>query len=166
MTDTLLDGLLRRDGDRLAVRFERRYATPAADLWDALTAPDRVARWLAALTVDARVGGAYRLDFAPDQTTRGTVLVCEPPRHLRVTWEFTGEPESVVDVVLTPDGDDAVALVLDHTRLPVDQGAGYGAGWHAHLDGLHALTGGPETAWDSVFGEVLPRYRAQAESVG
>ncbi len=156
MTDTL-QGALRPDADRLAVRFERRYPATPAEVWSAVTEPERVGRWLAPLAMlDER---RYRLDFGDGHTTEGEVLVCEPPRLLTVTWEFTGEPVSRVAVEVRADGDGAL-LVLDHTRLPQDQGAGYGAGWEAHLATLEAqLTGAVAPDWDDRFSALLPAYR-------
>jgi len=39
-------GQLRLDGDRRAVRFERHYETTIEDLWEAVSNPDRLRRWL------------------------------------------------------------------------------------------------------------------------
>ena len=160
MTETrpqTLQSALRPDGDRVAVRFERRYAATPVELWSAVTDPGRVGRWLAPVTLlDER---RYRLDFGDDHTTLGEVLACEPPRLLTVSWEFTGEPASRVHVELHPDGAGAV-LVLDHTRLPVGQGVGYGAGWQAHLAGMEAqLTGTAAPDWDELFTALLPAYQ-------
>jgi len=156
MTMTL-QGALRPDADRLAVRFQRRYPAAPAEVWAAVTEPERIGRWLAPVTLldDRR----YRLDFGDDHVTVGDVVDCEPPRSLTVTWDFPGEPPSRVAVQLRPDGDGTV-LVLDHTRLPHDQGAGYGAGWEAHLATLEAqMTGAPAPDWDERFSSMLPAYR-------
>ena len=68
-------------GHRLS--FQRPYPTTPDDLWEAMTSPARVRRWLADLTGDLRVGGRYRLDFGngsdPEQVTEGRIEVCEPP---------------------------------------------------------------------------------------
>ncbi len=86
-------------GHRLS--FQRPYATTPDDLWEAMTSPPRVGRWLADLTGDLRVGGRYRLDFGggsdPDQVTEGTIEVCEPPMSLRVTWSFGTQGDSIVE---------------------------------------------------------------------
>jgi uncharacterized protein YndB with AHSA1/START domain len=157
---TTLQGALRSDADRLAVRFERRYAATPDEVWRAATEPERIGRWLApiALLDESR----YRIDFGDGQETTGTIEVCEAPRALVVTWDFPGEPPSRVSVGIAPDGDGAL-LVLDHTRLPQNQGAGYGAGWEAYLARLEAQLGGMSGPdWDERFGELLPAYRAAA----
>jgi len=160
---TSLQGALRPDADCLAVRFERRYPATPAEVWNAVTQPERITRWLAPTTL--LDDGRFRIDFGNGQQTTGEVVSCEPPRSLAVSWDFPGEPASRVDVDVRPDGDGAV-LVLDHTRLPQNQGAGYGAGWEAHLAGLEAQLGGaPLPDWDERFSAVLPAYRAAAATL-
>jgi uncharacterized protein YndB with AHSA1/START domain len=159
-TGTTLQGALRPDTDRLAVRFERRYPATPAEVWSAVTEPERISRWLAPATLveDRR----YRLDFGDGHVTTGEVETCDAPRSLVVTWDFPDEPTSRVSVEIRPDGDGAV-LVLDHTRLPQNQGAGYGAGWEAHLATLEAqLSGEPVPDWDEHFTALLPAYRTAA----
>ena len=83
------------------VTFTRRYATTAADLWAALTEPERVARWLGPLEGDLRVGGVYRLRMGDDdaQTASGEILACDAAAgRLAVAWSFPGEAPSRVDV--------------------------------------------------------------------
>ena len=168
MTD--LQGALRPDADRLAVRFERRYPATPAEVWAAVTEPERIGRWLAPIVL--LEDGHYRIDFGNGQHTTGQILSCDAPRVLVVTWDFPGEPTSRVSVEVRPDGDGdgdghgdgrGAILVLDHTRLPQDQGAGYGAGWEAHLAGLEAqLASAAAPDWDERFTALLPAYRRAA----
>jgi len=48
---TSLQGALRPDADCLAVRFERRYPATPAEVWNAVTQPERITRWLAPTTL-------------------------------------------------------------------------------------------------------------------
>jgi uncharacterized protein YndB with AHSA1/START domain len=51
-------GIISLDGSMATVRFERRYAASAQELWSALTDADRMRRWLgAAVSIEGRVGG-------------------------------------------------------------------------------------------------------------
>ena len=89
-----LIGALRLDGDRMAVRLERRYGTDAADLWAALTDPARLSRWFARVDGDLRPDGTFCIYFDdedPDERTVGQVRECEPPHWLVVTWHFRDE---------------------------------------------------------------------------
>jgi uncharacterized protein YndB with AHSA1/START domain len=165
-----LIGVLRLHDDRPAVRLERSYAAGTADLWSALTEPARLARWLARVEGDLRVGGdfvVYFDDVDPDQQSRGTVRDCRPTDHLQVTWLFPDEEESQVTVDLYPSGDGATVLVLDHRRLPDYAAAGYGAGWQTYLEQLDTEVGGPAhaLAWDSRWALLLPAYRTQFDDL-
>jgi uncharacterized protein YndB with AHSA1/START domain len=163
-TSQLLTGVLRRDGAHAAVTFRREYRASAEDLWDALTAPERLRRWLGEVTGDLRTGGRYRIDFTdgddetePERTT-GTITSCEPPRLLLLSWDFPDEPTSLLRVEVSAS-EHGAALELEHSRLPHGQAGGYGAGWHAHLAALgRLLHGEPGGSWDDDFAQVLPGY--------
>jgi uncharacterized protein YndB with AHSA1/START domain len=125
-----------RDGQELRrVVATRDYPTTPDDLWDALTDPERLPRWFLPVTGDLRVGGRYQLEG----NAGGEVLACEPPRVLRVSWEF-GTQTSWVTVTLAP-ADDGTRLELAH-EVPVDDhwrdyGPGaVGLGWELGLRGL------------------------------
>ncbi|MFS0704530.1 SRPBCC family protein [Cellulomonas sp. 179-A 9B4 NHS] len=156
-------GVLTRRADGVEVRFERWYATTVDDLWEAVTAPARVARWLGPLYVDPRVGGRYELRMGEDvpdadDSATGEVLVCEPPRALAVTWVFPDETVTRVDVALRPDGD-GTRLLLRHTGLADASARGYGGGWHACLDQLDDhLAGRPVRSWDELYAAATPAY--------
>jgi len=128
-------------GEARTVRLRRTYDAPIEDVWDAITDPERVSRWFLPLSGEYRVGGRYQLEG----NAGGTILACEAPRRLRVTWVF-GEPASDADVSevevrLTPSGA-GTALELDHIAIvPEDRWAEYGpgavgVGWEMGLLGL------------------------------
>ena len=160
------EGQLRAEGERCGVRFERRYDARPEELWSALTEPERLTRWLANVAeLELRVGGRFLLVWHEDgQQTDGTVLDLEPGRVLELAWTYPDEPDSAVRFELRPDGDGTV-LVLDHRGLPPRSIAGYGAGWHSHLDSLDAHLGGGEADWTARFQELAPAYEEQAAAV-
>lgn len=163
MTEMTADvGALRNDEERCAVRFERLYDFSASELWSAITDPDRLGRWLAMAEVEPGSGGHVKLGFE-DGVTEGRILTWDEPHVLEYEWRVTGEDESVVRFELQPQ-EYGTLLVLDHRRLGRAAGAGYAAGWHAHLD---ALAGAIElAAWQSRFEELLSTYRDQADELG
>jgi uncharacterized protein YndB with AHSA1/START domain len=133
-----------RDGrPARAVVAERSYDTTVDDVWDAITNPERIPRWLLPIEGDLRLGGSYQLEG----NAGGEVTGCEPPTHLAVTWEFGGQV-SWVDVLLSEDATGGTRLRLEHVA-PVDDhwdqfGPGaVGIGWDLTLFGLgeHLLTG-------------------------
>jgi uncharacterized protein YndB with AHSA1/START domain len=137
--------------DRRTITFERRYDAPPAEVWSALTEPERLARWLA----PAEIGDSVRIDFGNDVVT-GRVLVRDEPHVLEYEWRFTGEEESVVRFELLAAADGTL-LRLEHRRLAPEHALGYSAGWHAYLEDL--LTG-RRSPWDDRFAELLPLYRS------
>jgi len=171
-TPSTIEGVLRLEGDAMAVRFERHYATDVEDLWSAITEPERLARWFETVTAadgGLREGGGYRIDWGEGGVTEGAIERCRPPHELQVTWTFPGEPTSLLVVSLRPASGGAV-LFIDHSRLPATQAAGYGAGWQTYLDrlGAEAQSSGAGAAeaparqidWDQRWSELMPGYRA------
>ena len=72
-------GNLALDGARRTVTVEREYTTTAADLWSALTEPERIARWIGRYTTD---GDGYRLEMGDGSAVvTGRVLACEPEKR-------------------------------------------------------------------------------------
>ena len=120
-------------GETVAVTLQRRYPADQADVWQAITDPDRVRRWFLPLTGDLREGGSFQLEGHAG----GDIVMCEPPRHLMVT--FGGET-SIVDVILSGDGQQTL-LKLTHS-VPIElAGSGAGAlyvgpGWDGALLGI------------------------------
>lgn len=158
--------VLRGGPEGPALRVEQVLATSATDLWEVITSPHRLSRWMADTTLDGdpAVGARYRIDFGDGAETTGTVTRCEPPRVLEVTWELAGEPDSLVRAQVSAEASaegERARLLLDHRRLPANQVHGHAAGWQAHLATLAAqLLGDEPPSWDGTFARVLPAYRA------
>jgi uncharacterized protein YndB with AHSA1/START domain len=144
-------------GERVSVLLRRSYDTAAQDVWDAVTDPDRIKRWLMPISGDLRIGGSFQLEG----NAGGEILTCEPPRLLRVTF---GDPNSVVELRLTAQGDGATVLELEHT-VPIEiaqSGAGamwVGPGWDGALLGLGLFLRG-EAVGDPVAAANSPEARA------
>ncbi len=140
---------------------ERSYSAPAGDVWDALTNPDRIPRWLLPISGDLRLGGRYQLEG----NAGGTIETCDPPRHLGVTWEYEGGM-SWVDVHLAESGEDTT-LRLEHVAF-TDEFAdkwdefgpgAVGIGWDLTLLGLAEHVGtradGNSTPTDAAGAEFM-----------
>jgi uncharacterized protein YndB with AHSA1/START domain len=140
-------------GERVSVLLRRDYDAPIGDVWDAVTQPERIRRWLLPVSGDLRVGGRFQLEG----NAGGEILACEPPRLLKVTF---GDAASIVEVRLTARGDGDTLLELEHT-VPIElaqSGAGalyVGPGWDGALVGLGLYLGG-EAAFDPVAAASSP----------
>jgi len=146
------------------VRMQDRYDTDIDDLWTALTDPNRLARWIADVEGDLRLGGEFRARFTSGWEGTGRVQACEPPRRLRVLTRDADEPdEQVLEATLTADGDQTI-LVIEERGLPIEHLAAHGAGWQVHVEDLAAhLAGRDRCDIQARWSELIPAYQALGE---
>ena len=171
--------MLRENGGS-GVHLERRLDASVGTVWDAITLPDRIGRWLwpvvewpddPARTRGLQLGDAFVLGDAnvPDGAHAMEVLALEHGHLLSFTW---GPERSAVTIRVTADGGGTL-FVLDQDPIPDVFGAGrlrsapdFAAGWHSLVDGLVLLLAGlsvpkPEALWDAAY-EVYAELDAQA----
>jgi uncharacterized protein YndB with AHSA1/START domain len=155
---TKIIGTVREVDGTGVVRVESRFTTSAEDLWEALTTPERLARWLGDVSGDLQPGGAFAATFTSSWSGTGLVEVCEPPRRLRVRMSDEGE-ETLVEARVEPDEHGAL-LVVEESGLPLPSLPAYGAGWQVHVEDLgHHLAGTERTDWRERWQELVPSYR-------
>jgi len=156
-------GTVSQNGPATVVRFERLYAASVGELWSALTDPDRMRRWLGAeVSITAVAGGAIRLRWEGGAEMEGVITAFEPERLLAFTWrESALGVESFVRFELKPE-ETGTLLVLEHVGVPADQAAGFGAGWHGHLDALAATLAGRVLDPQQRYRELAPEYARRA----
>lgn len=126
--------------DTVGVLLRRTYDAAAADVWDAVTDPDRLKRWFLPVSGDLREGGSFQVEG----NAGGDILTCAPPTLLRLTW---GGETSIVELRLTPEDDDRTTVELEHTVPKAIAGSGAGAlyvgpGWDGALLGLALFLAG------------------------
>jgi uncharacterized protein YndB with AHSA1/START domain len=160
-------GSLRVADGRGIVRIEDRFDTDIDDLWQALTDPRRLARWLGDIDRDLRLGGEFRAHFfASGWEGTGRVEVCEPPRRLLVLTKDEEDPEEgAIEVTLTSDGERTVLIVEE--PVPAGLLAAYGAGLQVHVEDLAAhIAGGERCDAKARWDELFPAYQDLAAGVG
>ena len=132
--------IVSRDHDGRLARVliaTRDYDTTPEDLWDALTNPERIPRWLLPVSGDLRLGGTFQLEG----NAGGEILTCDPPVRLGLTWGM-GRDVSWVDVTLQANTSGGTSLRLEHTaHVPEEFWNQYGPGatgigWELALMGL------------------------------
>lgn len=144
------------------LRIQRLLPGPIERIWSYLTDGDMRRKWLAAGSMEMRVGAPFELvwrndelndppskrppGFAEENRMQSHVTECDPPRRISFTWNNSGD----VTFELEPKGT-GVLLTVIHRRLP-DRSTllKVSAGWHMHLDILVARAGGaePPAFWD------------------
>lgn len=131
------------------------YATDAADLWEAVTTAERLARWFAPVHGDLEVGGSYQVEG----NAGGVVQSCEPPSRFTATWAM-GDPPTLIDVRVEPVDAGHTRLRLIHSGA-IESGfwelygpGAVGVGWDLGLLGLqlHIETGADRPAEGGAWG--------------
>jgi uncharacterized protein YndB with AHSA1/START domain len=129
----------------------RTYDTTVDDLWDAVTTPERLARWFVPVEGDLKLGGRYQLKG----NAGGTITRCERPEALDLTWEIMGGT-SWVNLRLAPEGSKA-RLTLEHIAHKDGIGEEHlkqygpgavGIGWDLALHGLERHLLNPAASLD------------------
>ena len=157
MTDRIISSV-RSDSDRGTVHVEDVYDTSVDDLWAAITEPERLARWIAQVSGDLRVGGGFSVTFTSSWEGVGAVLACEPPHRLMVSTREESGSETVIEALVSPEGDRA-RLVVEERGLDVDAAPYHAAGWQVHLEDLGAaLAGRPVSDWSARWKQLAPAY--------
>ena len=85
-------------GEIVAVTLERRYPAEVADVWQAISDPERLRRWFLPVTGDLREGGNFQLEG----NARGDIAAGREPANAVVDRGTGGR---VVDVDELIDGE-------------------------------------------------------------
>ena len=138
--------------EQRTIRVDVFLGHPAARVWQALTDPDLLARWL--MPNDFRLVPGHqftfrtqpRLDAGFDGVVHCQVLAIEPERLLRISWRG-GRLDTTVTWTLAPEGH-GTRLFLEHDGFdPDDPIQQYthrimGAGWRSGVvTALQAVLG-------------------------
>ncbi len=151
------------DGETGTVHLEDRFDTDIADLWSALTDPERIARWIGVVAGDFRVGGELTARFTSSWEGTMRVETCEVPHRLVIrSLDQEDGIETTIEAELTEDGDGTL-LVIEDRGLPTAVLPEHGAGWRVHIEDLDALINGrPASDWRARWLELIPAYRGSA----
>jgi uncharacterized protein YndB with AHSA1/START domain len=134
-------------GEARTVQLRARLDAPIEDVWDACTDPTRLATWFLPLAGDLQQGGRFQLEG----NAGGTILVCDPPQRLRVTWEYGQRPADELELNLAVTRDGQTLLALEHATVTTE------VEWDgAMVDPLPDVT----AAWEQALREGLPRHLA------
>jgi uncharacterized protein YndB with AHSA1/START domain len=160
--DRILGSLRVQDG-KGAVRMEDRFDSDIDDVWEALTDPRRLVRWLGEVEGDLRLGGEYRYHFfSSGAEGTGRIDVCDPPRRLLLSH---GSDVHTLEVTLTADGGQTI-VVVEQRGMPVNLLYAYGAGIQVHVEDLGAHLAGRERCdADKRWSELEPAYASLAADV-
>ncbi len=140
--DPFVRALTGDDGEQ-TITLARRYRAPLADVWSALTNPDRIARWYGTITgpVPRGVGDPFQVDIGGGLVRRARLEHCEAPVALAYTWWSGDDDPGLVQIRLDAVGEDETRLSVQHDRLRPHRVIQYGGGWEQNLVALAGLIG-------------------------
>ena len=135
-----------------SLTVKRRFKASPAKVFAAWTDPEKMKRWMgpgeiiaARAEVDPRVGGRYRIVMhAPngDEYDVGGVyreVVANEKLVFTWAWKSTPERESLVTLLLKPDGDGTL-LTLTHEQFSDEESRdNHKQGWNSTLDKLESF---------------------------
>lgn len=131
-------GQIKRLNTGFEGHLQRVYEHDRATVWSKLTQPAEIAKWLAPGTIELRLGGAVRIDFADSGTVIDSqVIAYEPQRVLAYSWSSGNEPRRPMRWELA-DTDNGTQVKLT-VHIPVGEDAAKAcAGFEGHLEMLAA----------------------------
>lgn len=154
---TELWGTLLADGPLRTVTLQHEYAATPDEVWDAVTSPERIERWLGAVQVN---GDDYVLQMRGDvvPAVTGKVVECAAPGRLLVSWNFRGEPASEIELRIEATGQGSL-LTFTQSQVEAIEAGSRGAGWQHYLSQLAGVLGEPGELPD--WEELRASYRTQ-----
>ena len=146
-----------RNGDELVI--PRQVPLDPAEVWDALTDPQRLSAWYGTWSGDPASGRiSITMVDGGDSYTNADVLVCQPGREFQL--RFHGAYQWHIGVEIDA-ADGATALRLVHYFEGADMDPSIGPGWEYYLDSfLAAETGGEAVTFDDYFPAQAEYYSA------
>jgi uncharacterized protein YndB with AHSA1/START domain len=162
MNDVAMPGAYGVLTEPATLTIQRLLPGPVERVWAYLTDSDLRRQWLAAGSMELKVGAPFELVWRNDELTdppgkrpdgfgeehrmTSRIVALDAPNRLVIGWGASGE----VAFTLEPQGG-KVLLTVIHQRVP-DRSVllNVSAGWHMHLDILAARINGKEPApfWD------------------
>lgn len=128
------------------IQFEEVFDRPIEAVWQAITTPRLLARWLMENDFEPRVGHAFTLRETPSSHWRGViackVLELTPPRRMVWSWNgaMPGEETTRVVFELTAEGE-RTRLVFRHEGPVLLREGAFRSGWARRLRALRDVAG-------------------------
>lgn len=133
-------GAFNKTGEVYEIRFERLLDHPVKQVWEAITQPQKLAKWLGETKLDLQIDGEVHIQFQ-DMKIVGQILQFKNESLLEYTWtsqSFPGEL-SIVRFELFAEGESKTKLVFSERLVPTPYLKGAGTGWHYILDTLEMV---------------------------
>ncbi len=154
-----------RDGTAYLV-FERTFRAPVEDVWAAVTAPERLERWIGTWTGDPASGSvAFRMTAEGDDVPEETIHIdaCDEPTALRMR---SARPDDqgllwIWQLDLAETGG-VTTLTFAQEIVDATLAESVGPGWDYYLDRLDVAESGEDPArvdFDDYVPALVGHYR-------
>lgn len=162
-----VDRAIRVSGRSHSVWLRRHYDTTPDDVWEAWTSRDRLQRWLGEVTGELTEGGTVTLDMGEGERSEITIIRCDAPRRLVVSWSDPNVRRTAAQLTVRPDGAGTL-LELEHLGYEDgDLSRSFGAGWEDFLDRLGQELAGAEVtspSWEVIGATLNPFWKPLADA--
>ena len=135
-----------------SLTLKRRLNAPPAKVFAAWTEPEKLMQWFGpaqaqkvSAEMDVRVGGRYHIGMrtadGEEHNVSGIYREVVPNEKLQFTWAWrtTPERESLVTVLLKPDGDGTILTLIHEQFFDEPARDRHQSGWSGALDKLEKL---------------------------
>jgi len=158
MTANPIVALFRLAPPGAELSLNRHIAKSAEDVWAAVSAPERLSRWMGVTWLGSagplHTGADFSYRFADTNVEScGRVLRFDPPHLIEHTWFDNVPPGSVVSWRIDPEGE-GCRLTLTHIFKSPEDAPRTAAGWTSLIEALAndlgdrtARTGGGMDTW-------------------
>jgi uncharacterized protein YndB with AHSA1/START domain len=132
-----------------SLTLKRRLNAPPEKVYAAWIEPEKIVKWFGPdagpvkhAEADVRVGGRYALNFftedGEEHSVSGIYQEVVPNQKLTFTWAWrsTPERESLVTVLIRPEGDGSILTLIHENFFDEAARDGHQRGWSGCLDKL------------------------------
>jgi len=137
-------GEITKKVDGLEVKFDRIYNFSRAEVWDAITNPEKLAIWFTDIEMDFVVGGNIKIRFRDAEKTEsfGKIMRIKEPELFEFSWEGELATWELYEVEKSK-----CRLVLTYSKLAETYAFSVPAGWHILLDQLGKVLNGSKESF-------------------
>lgn len=161
-TDNIPFGVIKRLENSFSGHLSRTFLHSQADVWRMLTADECVPLWLAAGTIEAKLGGKVHIDFADSGFEIDSIVTqFKEQQLLEYSWSSGSQPKRPLhfELIATAEGTQLnLTVTIPAEEDPVKACAGF----EAHLEMFAtALEGIPTKFPFQVFMSAREHYSKQ-----
>ncbi|GAA0324054.1 hypothetical protein GCM10008967_13250 [Bacillus carboniphilus] len=147
--------------------FKRLFPTSVEKVWEAITSPVNLSKWLAEAETELKPGGPFTLTFTKTDgnVMAGEIKKVQAPHLIEFLWDTDGLEQSTVRWEIHSNHEGSM-FVLTQTFEDITQMPTMLAGWQVHLKMLSHFLNGDETdfpwslwdEWHQTYAEMVMEY--------